>query len=60
MKQLARKLLNHLQVDVPQQLESLVETFESVSSSELIGALFELEMTGLVRQLPGKSFVKVW
>jgi DNA processing protein len=60
MKQLARKLLNHLQIDVPQQLEGLVETFESVSSSELIGALFELEMTGLVRQLPGKSFVKVW
>jgi DNA processing protein len=60
MKVLARKLLNHLQVDVPQQLESLVETFESVSSSELIGALFELEMSGLVRQLPGKSFVKVW
>jgi DNA processing protein len=60
LKILARKLLNHLQVDAPQQLESLVETFEGVSSSELIGALFELEMTGLVRQLPGKSFVKVW
>jgi len=60
MKALARKLLKHLQVDVPQQLESLVESFESVSSSELIGALFELEMSGLVRQLPGKSFVKVW
>jgi hypothetical protein len=26
----------------------------------LISALFELEMSGLVRQLPGKSFVKVW
>ena len=60
LKVLARKLLNQLQVDVPQQLESLVETFESFSSSELIGALFELEMSGLVRQLPGKSFVKVW
>lgn len=59
-KALARKLLSRLQVDVPQQLESLVETFEGVSSSELIGALFELEMSGLVRQLPGKSFVKVW
>ena len=60
LKALARKLLNQLQVDVPQQLESLVETFAGVSSSELIGALFELEMSGLVRQLPGKSFVKVW
>ncbi len=60
MKALARKLLNYLQVDVPQQLESIVETFEGVSSSELIGALFDLEMSGLVRQLPGKNFVKVW
>jgi DNA processing protein len=60
MKVLARKLLGKLQVDVPQQLESLVETFEEVSSSELIGALFDLEMSGLVRQLPGRNFVKVW
>ena len=60
VKQLAQKLLNCLQVDVPQQLESLVETFEGVSSSELVGALFDLEMSGLVRQLPGKNFIKVW
>jgi DNA processing protein len=57
---LAQKLLNVLQVDVPQQLDSLLESFEGCSSSELIGALFDLEMTGLARQLPGKSFVKVW
>ena len=60
LKALGRKLLSFLQVDVPQQLETLVETFEGVSSSELIGALFDLEMSGLVRQLPGKNFVKVW
>jgi DNA processing protein len=60
MKALARKVLNQLQVDTPQQLESLVETFEGTSSSELIGALFDLEMSGLIRQLPGKNFVKVW
>jgi DNA processing protein len=60
LKQLAAKLLSCLQVDVPQQLESIVETFSGVSSSELIGALFDLEMSGLVRQLPGKNFVKVW
>jgi DNA processing protein len=60
VKQLAQKILNFLQVDAPQQLESLVETFEGVSSSELIGALFDLEMSGLVRQLPGKNFIKVW
>ena len=60
LNQLAQKLLNCLQVDTPQQLDSLLETFEGVSSSELIGALFDLEMSGLIRQLPGKNFVKVW
>jgi len=60
LKALARRLLNSLQVDVPQQLDKLLESFEGVSSSELIGALFDLEMSGLVRQLPGKNFVRVW
>ncbi|MGH9581640.1 MAG: DNA-processing protein DprA, partial [Bryobacteraceae bacterium] len=60
LKTLAKRLLNTLQVDAPQQLETLLATFEGVSSSELIGALFDLEMSGLVRQLPGKNFVKVW
>ena len=60
VKALGQKLLNRLQVDIPQQLDSLLETFEGVSSSELIGALFDLQMSGLVRQLPGKNFVKVW
>jgi DNA processing protein len=57
---LSQKLLRSLQPDVPQQLDSLLATFEDASSSELIGALFDLEMSGLVRQLPGKNFVKVW
>jgi DNA processing protein len=57
---LATKLLGRLQVDDAQQLDTLLETFEGVSSSELIGALFDLEMSGLVRQLPGRNFVKVW
>ncbi len=60
LKALARKLLNVLQVDTPQQLEAIIESFEGISSSELISALFDLEMSGLVRQLPGKHFVKVW
>jgi DNA processing protein len=60
LKALARRVLSALQIDIPQQLESLVETFEGVSSSELIAVLFDLEMTGLIRQLPGKCFVKVW
>jgi DNA processing protein len=60
LQELARRLLNCLQIDESKQLDELLETFEGVSSSELIAALFDLEMNGLVRQLPGKRFVKVW
>jgi DNA processing protein len=60
VKALSQQLLKHLQVDTPQQLDSLLESFDGVSSSELIGALFDLQMSGLVRQLPGRNFVKVW
>ncbi|HYP12725.1 MAG TPA: DNA-processing protein DprA, partial [Bryobacteraceae bacterium] len=57
---LAKDILTRLTVDQPMHLDSLIETFDSCSSSELIGALFELEMLGMARQLPGKNFVKVW
>ncbi|MGA7413596.1 MAG: DNA-processing protein DprA [Bryobacteraceae bacterium] len=60
LQQLARKILSRLQVDIPQQLDTLLESFDGASSSELIAALFDLEMNGLIRQLPGKNFVKVW
>lgn len=56
----ARMLLAHLEVDRPAQLDELLEKLEHCSSSEVIAALFELEMLGLVRQLPGKKFAKVW
>jgi len=49
-----------LKVDSPVQLDSLIESCETWSSSEIIAALFELEMLGLIRQLPGKQFVKIW
>jgi len=56
----ARKALETLQVDVAIHLDDLIEKVEDITPSELIAALFELEMLGLVRQLPGKNFVKVW
>jgi len=56
----ARRLLESLQVDVAVHLDDLLEKIEDTSPSELIDALFELEMLGLVKQLPGKNFVKVW
>jgi DNA processing protein len=60
VQQLSKQLLAFLQVDESKQLDELLESFEGVSSSELIAALFDLEMNGLVRQQPGKRFVKVW
>jgi DNA processing protein len=56
----ARRTLEVLQVDAPIHLDDLIEKMENTSASELIAALFELEMLGLVKQLPGKNFVKVW
>jgi len=49
-----------LKVDVPVHMDTLAEALEETPPSEIIAALFELEMLGLVRQLPGRNFVKVW
>jgi len=57
---ISRALLQKLKPDASTHLDELVESLEDFSPSELIAALFELEMTGLVKQLPGKNFVKVW
>jgi DNA processing protein len=58
--EIARKALANVQVDAAIHLDDLLEKVEDTSPSELIAALFELEMLGLVKQLPGKNFVKVW
>ncbi|HYO79869.1 MAG TPA: DNA-processing protein DprA [Bryobacteraceae bacterium] len=57
---IARQVFSMLRPDTPVHLDVLVETVERVSSSEVIAALFELELGGLVKQLPGRNFVKVW
>jgi DNA processing protein len=56
----ARIVLRALRPDQPVGLDHLVETIEGTSSSEIIATLFELELAGLVRQVPGKSFLRVW
>ncbi len=56
----ARKILTQLKVDAATHIDDLLEAVQEFSSSEIIAALFELEMLGTVRQLPGKNFVKVW
>ena len=48
-----------IQVDLDPSF-GLLGQVEDCSPSEVIAALFELEMLGLIRQLPGRNFVKVW
>ena len=55
-----RKVMAELTVETPTHIDDLLGRIEDVSSSEIIAALFELEMLGTIRQLPGKNFVKVW
>ncbi|HYL73138.1 MAG TPA: DNA-processing protein DprA [Bryobacteraceae bacterium] len=56
----SRALLASVKPDIPTHVDQLIETFDTLTPSEIVAGLFELEMLGLVRQLPGKNFVKVW
>jgi len=47
-----------LSVDEACHVDDLVEK-SGLSSSEVLAALFDLELKGVVRQLPGKQFLKV-
>jgi DNA processing protein len=54
-----RKIMRLLKPDESTHIDFIVETLEKeVSSSEIFAALFELELNGKIRQLPGKNFVK--
>jgi DNA processing protein len=53
-----KKLYDLLSTDAPRHVDELVERSE-LNSSVVLAALFELEMKGIVRQMPGKQFVKV-
>jgi DNA processing protein len=53
-----RTLFALLSTDEARHVDELVEQ-SGLNSSEVLAALFELEMKNFVRQLPGKQFVKV-
>jgi DNA processing protein len=54
-----KRILSLLKADEATHIDELVEKLEQeMSSSEIFAALFELELTGKVRQMPGKNFVK--
>jgi len=54
-----KRILSLLKADEATHIDEIVEKLETeLSSSEIFAALFELELTGKVRQMPGKNFVK--
>jgi len=54
-----KRILSLLKADEATHIDEIVERLENqMSSSEIFAALFELELTGKVRQMPGKNFVK--
>jgi DNA processing protein len=54
-----KKIFALLKADESTHIDDIVERLEpALSSSEIFAALFELELAGKVKQLPGKNFVK--
>ena len=54
-----KRILSLLKADEARHIDELVEKLEAeMSASEIFAALFELELTGKIRQMPGKNFVK--
>jgi DNA processing protein len=54
-----KRILGLLKADESTHIDEIVEQLETeVSPSEIFAALFELELAGKVRQMPGKNFVK--
>jgi DNA processing protein len=53
------RLMSVLRHDEALQLDEIMEKLEpELSSSEVFTALFELELAGRIKQLPGKNYVK--
>jgi DNA processing protein len=52
-------VLEVLRADESLQIDEILESLESqLTSAEVFTALFELEMAGRIRQLPGKNYVR--
>ena len=54
-----RRVYALLKSDEALQIDEIIEKLEGqLSSSEIFAALFELELAGKLRQLPGKNYVR--
>jgi len=56
-----KKIYAVLKADEAMHLDEVIEKLEAqLSSSEIFAAMFELELAGKVKQLPGKNFVRTF
>ena len=56
-----RIVFDRLRHDESTQLDELIEQLEAeLNSAEIFTALFELELSGRIRQLPGKNYVRTF
>ncbi|HWR35537.1 MAG TPA: DNA-processing protein DprA [Clostridia bacterium] len=54
-----KKVFAVIKADESIHIDEIVERFDSqLSSSDIFSALFELEMSGKIRQMPGKNYVR--
>ncbi len=59
MSEHERRVYQRLRHDETIQLDELIENLEAeLGSAEIFTALFELELSGKVRQMPGKNYVR--
>jgi predicted Rossmann fold nucleotide-binding protein DprA/Smf involved in DNA uptake len=54
----AKKIYALLSTEETRHIDDIVKT-TCLNSSEVLATLFDLEMTRIIRQLPGKQFSKV-
>jgi len=53
-----KKVYEPLSAEEPRHIDEIVER-SGLNSSEVLATLFDLEMKGIIRQLPGQQFSKV-
>jgi DNA processing protein len=58
LSQTEKRTYELLSGEEPRHIDDIMET-TGLNSSEVLATLFELEMKGIIRQLPGKQFTKV-
>ena len=55
-----KKVFSLLRVDVGMHIDEIIRECDDETSPAVLAALSELELYGVVRQLPGKNFVRTW